>query len=217
MGEGGSGRLGGPGRRMQPESERKKTQRSQATPGAGVHAWTLSSSLPSPTLDPPTPHTQLLNGTADEVAAQVEERSLYASPFPFDTTLDQLMGEWRWGGGGGCCRAWCAGRMGGCEWAHCVHEANVLARLHSAQHPVLLKIQIYCTSPHTHALPPTRPAAFFAPHAPVNSIRMRRHLHSKDFKGSVFVEFKSKEEADKVGGNFCVCVTQRVGGWQVAG
>ena len=29
----------------------------------------------------------------DEVAAAVDERSIYASPFPFDTTLDALMGE----------------------------------------------------------------------------------------------------------------------------
>eukprot|EP00197_Chlamydomonas_leiostraca_P002117 CAMPEP_0202857828 /NCGR_PEP_ID=MMETSP1391-20130828/618_1 /ASSEMBLY_ACC=CAM_ASM_000867 /TAXON_ID=1034604 /ORGANISM="Chlamydomonas leiostraca, Strain SAG 11-49" /LENGTH=442 /DNA_ID=CAMNT_0049536685 /DNA_START=156 /DNA_END=1480 /DNA_ORIENTATION=- len=39
---------------------------------------------------------------------------------------------------------------------------------------------------------------FFASHAPVNCVRMRRHLSSKQFKGSVFVEFASAEDADKV-------------------
>ena len=32
----------------------------------------------------------------------------------------------------------------------------------------------------------------------VNSVRMRRHLLSKDFKGSVFVEFDNSETSDKV-------------------
>lgn len=32
----------------------------------------------------------------------------------------------------------------------------------------------------------------------VNSVRMRRHLQSKDFKGSVFVEFADKDTAEKV-------------------
>ena len=70
---------------------------------------------------------------SDEVAAEVDARSLYASPFPFDTTLDAL-------------------------------------------------------------------TAFFAHHARVNCVRMRRHLTSKDFKGSVFVEFATKEEAERVAG-----------------
>ena len=32
----------------------------------------------------------------------------------------------------------------------------------------------------------------------VKSVRMRRHMHSKDFRGSVFVEFASIEEAERV-------------------
>ena len=40
--------------------------------------------------------------------------------------------------------------------------------------------------------------AIFAEHAPVNSVRMRRHLTSKDFRGSVFVEFATPEDAQKV-------------------
>ncbi|EFJ53055.1 hypothetical protein VOLCADRAFT_120167 [Volvox carteri f. nagariensis] len=39
---------------------------------------------------------------------------------------------------------------------------------------------------------------FFTKHAPVNCVRMRRHVRSKAFKGSVFVEFASVEDADKV-------------------
>jgi hypothetical protein len=64
----------------------------------------------------------------------VDERSLYAAPFPFDATLDALSDCFRAQGG-----------------------------------------------------------------ATVQCVRMRRHLTSKDFKGSCFVEFSSKEEADKVG------------------
>ena len=32
----------------------------------------------------------------------------------------------------------------------------------------------------------------------VNSVRLRRHLNSKDFKGSIFVEFADTATADKV-------------------
>ena len=32
----------------------------------------------------------------------------------------------------------------------------------------------------------------------VNSVRMRRHLNSKDFKGSIFLEFEDEETAEKV-------------------
>ena len=32
----------------------------------------------------------------------------------------------------------------------------------------------------------------------VNSVRLRRHLNSKDFKGSIFVEFADTSTADKV-------------------
>lgn len=68
----------------------------------------------------------------EEAMRAIEERSLYAAPFPHDESLDSLV-------------------------------------------------------------------AVFSPHAPVNSLRMRRHLNSKDFRGSVFVEFASKEDAEKVG------------------
>ncbi|PRW45723.1 la 1 [Chlorella sorokiniana] len=67
----------------------------------------------------------------DEVSREVDSRSLYASPFPFDATLDAL-------------------------------------------------------------------SDFFRQHGEVRCVRMRRHLASKDFKGSVFVELASVEEADKV-------------------
>jgi lupus La protein len=63
--------------------------------------------------------------------AAIDERSLYAAPFPHDESLDSL-------------------------------------------------------------------TAVFTAHAPVNSLRMRRHLNSKDFRGSVFVEFGSKEDAERV-------------------
>ena len=38
----------------------------------------------------------------------------------------------------------------------------------------------------------------FGKYGQVKSVRMRRHPGSKDFKGSVFVEFSSEEEAEKV-------------------
>lgn len=38
----------------------------------------------------------------------------------------------------------------------------------------------------------------FAKHGPVNCVRFRRHVNSKDFKGSVFVEFTSKDAAEEV-------------------
>ena len=63
--------------------------------------------------------------------AAIDERSLYAAPFPHDESLDSL-------------------------------------------------------------------TAVFTAHAPVNSLRMRRHLNSKDFRGSVFVEFGSREDAERV-------------------
>jgi lupus La protein len=42
--------------------------------------------------------------------------------------------------------------------------------------------------------------AFFERQGPVACVRLRRHLESKDFRGSVFVEFGSEETADKVRG-----------------
>ncbi len=45
----------------------------------------------------------------------------------------------------------------------------------------------------------------FAAHAPVNSLRMRRFLNSKDFRGSVFVEFGSKKDAEMVGRSRLSC------------
>jgi lupus La protein len=70
----------------------------------------------------------------EEVGLEVDERSVYASPFPFDAGLDEIV------------------------------------------------------------------AFFGAAGAAVNSVRMRRHLVSKDFKGSAFVEFATKEEAEGVAG-----------------
>ena len=42
------------------------------------------------------------------------------------------------------------------------------------------------------------PQAFFEQHGAVRSVRMRRHLRSGDFKGSVFVELDSEELAKEV-------------------
>eukprot|EP00898_Chlorokybus_atmophyticus_P002910 jgi/Chlat1/361/Chrsp10S01483 len=67
----------------------------------------------------------------DEIAAAVEERSLYVTPFSLDITIDGL-------------------------------------------------------------------TEFFSQQGSVRSIRLRRHAHSKDFRGSIFVEFASAEEANKV-------------------
>lgn len=39
---------------------------------------------------------------------------------------------------------------------------------------------------------------FFQDRAPVNCVRMRRHMESKDFRGSVFVEFSDEASAQKV-------------------
>ena len=39
---------------------------------------------------------------------------------------------------------------------------------------------------------------FFNKEAPVNAVRLRRHITSKDFRGSIFVEFASQEDANKV-------------------
>jgi len=76
---------------------------------------------------------QPMTNAADAITAEVDERSLYAGPFPFTTTLDQLI-------------------------------------------------------------------AFFEEVGDVNCVRMRRHVSSKDFKGSVFVELSSKAEADRIKG-----------------
>lgn len=69
--------------------------------------------------------------SAEHAMAQIDQRSLYASPFPHDTSLDGIAG-------------------------------------------------------------------FFQQRAPVNCVRMRRHAESKDFRGSVFVEFADEEAAQKV-------------------
>ena len=75
---------------------------------------------------PPQPLPDL-----EEAAAKLEERSLYAAPFPFDTGLDQLQ-------------------------------------------------------------------AFFSEQGAVRSVRLRRHLGTADFKGSIFVEFQTAELAAEV-------------------
>ncbi len=69
--------------------------------------------------------------SAEDAIAQIDQRSLYASPFPFKTTLDAI-------------------------------------------------------------------TEFFQKRAPVNCVRMRRHMESKDFRGSVFVEFADEAAAQKV-------------------
>ncbi len=69
--------------------------------------------------------------SAEQAMMQIDQRSLYASPFPFNTTLDAI-------------------------------------------------------------------TAFFSERAPVNCVRMRRHAESKDFRGSIFVEFADEETAQKV-------------------
>eukprot|EP00983_Pelagomonas_calceolata_P099694 1158485-Pelagomonas_calceolata.AAC.8 len=43
----------------------------------------------------------------------------------------------------------------------------------------------------------TQLTEFFAQYAPVNCVRMRRHIVSKSFKGSLFVEFASVADAEK--------------------
>ena len=67
----------------------------------------------------------------EEAAKALNERSIYASPFPFDATLEAL-------------------------------------------------------------------TKFFSDLGDVYSVRLRRHLTSKDFKGSIFVEFASPELAEEV-------------------
>ncbi|RMZ53027.1 hypothetical protein APUTEX25_001146, partial [Auxenochlorella protothecoides] len=73
----------------------------------------------------------------EELSKKTDEQSLYASPFPFDTTLDQL-------------------------------------------------------------------TEFFSRVGELRSVRMRRFLASKDFRGSVFLEFSSPEEAARVAGQSLV-------------
>ena len=69
--------------------------------------------------------------SAEDAMALIDQRSLYASPFPFKTSLDAI-------------------------------------------------------------------TDFFQGRAPVNCVRMRRHMESKDFRGSVFVEFGDEAAAQKV-------------------
>lgn len=76
---------------------------------------------------------QPLTKPVEDVVKEVDSRSIYAAPFPFDATLDSLVD-------------------------------------------------------------------FFETIGDLNCIRMRRHLTSKDFKGSIFVEFSSVEEAQRVQG-----------------
>ncbi|KDD72045.1 hypothetical protein H632_c3956p0, partial [Helicosporidium sp. ATCC 50920] len=70
---------------------------------------------------------------SEQVSQEAEERSIYASPFPYNITLDAL-------------------------------------------------------------------TEFFSQHASINAVRMRRHMSSKDFKGAIFVEAASVEEAQKLVG-----------------
>lgn len=55
--------------------------------------------------------------------------------------------------------------------------------------------------PHTASLDAL--SDFFRQHGGVRCVRMRRHVTSKDFKGSVFVELDSAEEAQRVRGRAC--------------
>lgn len=80
-----------------------------------------------------SPSIQTLGKSAEEILHEVDARSLYACPFPWDVTLDAL-------------------------------------------------------------------TTFFEGVAKVNGIRMRRHMTSKDFRGSVFVEFATTEEAARIRG-----------------
>ncbi len=90
----------------------------------------------------PLPPTTQALGDAETITKSIDERSLYAAPFPFDASLDAIQD-------------------------------------------------------------------MFAGHGPVNCVRFRRHMASKDFKGSVFVEFTSKEAAEEVQG-CAVCVETNV-------
>lgn len=55
---------------------------------------------------------------------------------------------------------------------------------------------------------------YFDQVAKVNAVRMRRHLNSKQFKGSVFVEFVDVETAKKVGASCSkiMCLYRRPAG-----
>jgi hypothetical protein len=80
----------------------------------------------------------------EELARAIDARSLYAAPFPYTATLDDL-------------------------------------------------------------------TAFFGGAAPVNCVRQRRHLGSKDFKGNCFIEFASVEAASQVAHPPPVCLPKRTG------
>ena len=90
----------------------------------------------------------LAPGAEEDIIKAVEARSLYASPFPMDSTLDGVHA---------------LRRRAGSRRADALRRAGL--------------------------------TAFFSQHGDVRSIRMRKHLASQDFKGSVFLEMGSVEEA----------------------
>jgi hypothetical protein len=53
-------------------------------------------------------------------------------------------------------------------------------------------------APFAHDVTLDKLTDFFSSVAPVNCVRMRRHLASKDFRGSIFIEFDSEETAKQV-------------------
>jgi hypothetical protein len=135
------------------------------------------------------------------IAAKVDARSLYARPFAMHALLDEVevgrvAAELHRPG-------WLVGSHAACPFgSQPVGQSDANSQQGTLQQlttHVRMHVRLgWGALPLTacaHAWP--APQSFFGQSGKVVCVRFRRHIKSKAFKGSVFVEFETEEEADK--------------------
>ena len=139
-------------------------------------------------LIPPCGDGQALRAL-EEISKEVDSRSVYARPFPMDVNIDKLLSFF---GEQAKVTFIGAGReddLGGITECGHIDIGGITEGIEDCC--------MFC-----FLLCATSSACSRASHCPnhhqVNCIRMRRHMGSKTFKGSIFVEFDSVESMEKV-------------------
>lgn len=116
-------------------------------------------------------------GNTEVVSAEIDERSLYVAPFPMDVNLDKVRSPF-----------------------FPYPSYSLAARTQYAQTNTNAHTDVRSLAQpaRAHLLHCAQLTEFFLQHAPVNCVRLRRHVASKTFRGSIFVEFGSVADAEKV-------------------